>query len=93
MFGEICYVTIKPLDKDQIVITATKKGYFINKGYWSDEKGVEHLNYDKVDGVLYPTISDLMRSYSPHFSATINRQEYLYHAEEKGTFLLKAHFY
>lgn len=47
-------------------------------------KGHEHLNYERADTATYATISELLKAYSPHFSSTINKQEYLYLANEKG---------
>ncbi|KAJ3381867.1 Armadillo repeat-containing protein 4 [Lobulomyces angularis] len=83
VFGEICYVEVRPMDKDHIVITATKNGFFINKGYLLDEKGNERLNYEALDeSPVKPTLTDLLKSYSPHFFNTIDKQEYLYHPDE-----------
>jgi hypothetical protein len=48
VFGELSYINVRPLDKDAFVVTATRNGYFCNKGYISDERGIEHLNYEAV---------------------------------------------
>lgn len=77
VYNELCYVNIRCRDKEVIIVTATKKGYFINKGYKTDQKGNEILDYESVSDT-YPTMVDLLRGYSPHFAAKIDTQGYLY---------------
>jgi hypothetical protein len=72
--GEIAYILVKPADKDQICVTASQNGYFINKGYFTNDKGVQSLNYEKNSDV-YPSLMHLLRNYSPHFSKVIDNQE------------------
>jgi hypothetical protein len=44
LYGELCYIVVCCHDRDNIVITASKEGYFVNKGYSLDEKGtLSHL--------------------------------------------------
>lgn len=39
IYGELCYLEIVCHDKDKFVATATKNGFFVNKGYSLDERG------------------------------------------------------
>jgi armadillo repeat-containing protein 4 len=39
VYGEIGYVEAVPKDGDKFIITAVKQGYFVNKGYFPDDKG------------------------------------------------------
>ncbi|KAJ3043806.1 Armadillo repeat-containing protein 4 [Rhizophlyctis rosea] len=80
VFGELGYLEVQPHDREKLVVTATKKGYFINKGYTTDENGTEHLNYEP-DSDSYLTLVELLRVTSPHFASTIEKQEYLYQPE------------
>nr|KAJ3422915.1 Armadillo repeat-containing protein 4 [Polyrhizophydium stewartii] len=78
--GEICYLSVQCRDHEELIVTASKRGYFINKGYTADDKGNEQLNYEQVSEV-YPTLVDLLKTVSPHFASHIDRQEYLYHRD------------
>ncbi|KXS09407.1 ARM repeat-containing protein [Gonapodya prolifera JEL478] len=87
--GELCYVEVKPVDKETVVVAGTKKGFYTIKGY---EKGTQdgaiRLNYEKTSD-LFPTLIELLRWYSPHFNNTIDHQDYLYEprAGERGVAL------
>lgn len=81
VFSEICYIDVRPMDKDHFIVTATRHGFFVNKGYVSDDNGAERLNYEPVDNITKKTLVDLIKVYSPHFAATIDKQEYLYHPD------------
>jgi hypothetical protein len=39
VYGELCYLEVQCADSDRFIVTATKEGYFINKGYSADDKG------------------------------------------------------
>ncbi|KAJ3108705.1 Armadillo repeat-containing protein 4 [Phlyctochytrium bullatum] len=81
VYGEISYIEVECFDVDRFIVTASKNGYFINKGYSTDEKGNERLNYEKVSE-LYPTLVDLIKSQSKHFEACIDKQDYMYQPDE-----------
>jgi hypothetical protein len=87
VYGEISYIRVKCHDKDDIIITASKKGYFINKGYSTDvngnfstKKGNEHLNYESASSI-YPTLVEILRATSPHFAKQIDQQGFIYHRD------------
>lgn len=80
VYGEISYIKVQCHDKDQFIVTASKKGYFINKGYSTDENGNEHLNYEAASEI-YPTLVEVLRATSAHFSAHIDQQGYIYHRD------------
>lgn len=77
VYGELCYLEVLPFDGDKFYVTATKKGYFKNRGYLSDGKGSEHLNYEK-DGDVHASLVDLLKAHSKHFAETIDKQTYSY---------------
>jgi hypothetical protein len=39
IYGELCYLEIVCHDKDKFVVTASKSGFFVNKGYSIDGRG------------------------------------------------------
>lgn len=82
VFGELCYLNILPVDREGFIITASRKGYFKNKGYIVDDKGAEKMNYE-IDSHLYDTLVDLLRDESAHFSENIDKQDYIYLAGEQ----------
>ncbi|KAJ3098022.1 Armadillo repeat-containing protein 4 [Phlyctochytrium planicorne] len=77
VYGEISYIEVQCMDVDRFIVTATKSGYFINKGYSADDKGNERLNYEKISDA-FPTLIDLIKSQSKHFDSRIDKQDYLY---------------
>ncbi|KAJ3087424.1 Armadillo repeat-containing protein 4 [Quaeritorhiza haematococci] len=78
VYGELCYIVVTPKDREKIIVTACKAGYYVNKGYSSDSKGAEHLNYEPLDGETFPTLTELLKHYSKHFAGTSDKQDYLY---------------
>lgn len=82
IYGELSYVQVQCQDKDAFIVTASKKGYFINKGYTSDASGNEHLNYEAVSE-NFGTLVELLRANSAHFAAHIDLQGYTYHRPTK----------
>ncbi|KAI8616226.1 armadillo-type protein, partial [Chytriomyces sp. MP71] len=80
VYGEICYIEVSCTDADKFVVTATKDGYFINKGYSADDKGHEKLNYE-MDSELFLTLVDHIKSKSEHFVSHMDKQDYLYQPE------------
>ncbi|KAI9001977.1 armadillo-type protein [Gaertneriomyces semiglobifer] len=75
VYGELCYLDVQPFDREKFIITAAKRGYFINKGYVADEKGQQRLDYEAVSDV-YPTLVDLLRAQSKHFNEKIDNQQF-----------------
>jgi hypothetical protein len=50
IYGELSYLSVQCHDKDAFIITASKKGYFINKGYSNDAAGkiiIKNVNFLK----------------------------------------------
>jgi armadillo repeat-containing protein 4 len=84
VYGEISYIKVQCHDKDLFIVTASKKGYFINKGYSMDAQGNDRLDYE-ASSELYPTLIDLLRANSSHFAANIDKQGYVYHKETHET--------
>jgi hypothetical protein len=80
VFGEISYIRVQCQDKDELIVTASKKGYFINKGYTTDGSGNQHLNYEKV-GEVYGSLVDILKVASPHFAQHIDQQGFIYHRD------------
>ena len=71
------------------MITASKKGYFVNKGYTSDGTGNEILNYEAASSVL-GTLVELLKSLSLHFASHIDLQGYTYHKPTKTSAITAA---
>ena len=86
VFGDIGYLVVVPKDSPKFYVTASKKGYFINKGYVKDSAGREQLDYDPESPTVTPVYSsliELLKARSAHFSQTIDKQKYKYLPEEK----------
>ncbi|KAJ3290762.1 Armadillo repeat-containing protein 4 [Rhizoclosmatium sp. JEL0117] len=83
VYGEICYIEVQCADVDKFIVTGTKDGFFVNKGYSADEKGHEKLNYEK-ESKVFLTLVDLIKSKSEHFASRIDKQDYLYQPENVG---------
>lgn len=77
IYGELCYMNIQCHDCDPLIITAAKKGYFVNKGYRIDDNGNDILNYESISDT-YPTLVELLSAKSAHFASHIDSQGYLY---------------
>jgi armadillo repeat-containing protein 4 len=77
IYGELCYMNVHCHGLETLIITATKKGYFVNKGYSTDQNGNDILNYEAASET-YPTLVELLRAKSPHFASKIDSQGYLY---------------
>ncbi|KAJ3017515.1 Armadillo repeat-containing protein 4 [Thoreauomyces humboldtii] len=80
VYGELCYLEVQPFDHEKIIVSASKRGYFVNKGYTADDKGIEHLNYE-ANSDNFPTLIELLKSKSPHFANHIDKQAYLFEAD------------
>ncbi|ORX85545.1 ARM repeat-containing protein [Anaeromyces robustus] len=77
IYNELGYIKVLPKDKEKIIITACINGFFINKGYITNDKGVENIDYEAKSSV-YPSLINLLKDYSPHFCEKIQNQEYVY---------------
>ncbi|KAJ3069371.1 Armadillo repeat-containing protein 4 [Podochytrium sp. JEL0797] len=84
VYGEMGYILVTCVDVDAFVVTAMKEGFFVNAGYWADEKGHEKLNYKK-ESPVFLTLVDLIKSKSPHFTERIDKQDYLYQPDAGTT--------
>eukprot|EP00163_Fabomonas_tropica_P000949 TRINITY_DN10707_c0_g1_i2.p1 TRINITY_DN10707_c0_g1~~TRINITY_DN10707_c0_g1_i2.p1 ORF type:complete len:1141 (-),score=231.97 TRINITY_DN10707_c0_g1_i2:109-3531(-) len=73
-YGELCYLVVGTHDVGKLVLTCSKDGIFVNKGYYIDDQGQEKLNYES-NSETFPTITACLRSISPHFAAHIDHQE------------------
>ncbi|RKO94469.1 armadillo-type protein [Blyttiomyces helicus] len=81
IYGELCYLEVQTAEREKLIISATRGGYFLNKGYSADVKGKMHLNYEAASET-YPSLVHLLRAHSAHFAATIDKQDYLYQPTE-----------
>lgn len=39
IYGELCYLIVQTVE-ERLVVTASKKGFFVNKGYCTDAEGM-----------------------------------------------------
>ena len=76
VYGELCYIKVVPADGEKFIVTVTAKGYFVNKGYITDDKGAKKLNYEQ-DSEIFPTLIELLKGKSKHFASKISNQEFL----------------
>ncbi|KAJ3178764.1 Armadillo repeat-containing protein 4 [Geranomyces variabilis] len=81
--GELCYIQVQTFDVSKFIVTASKKGYFVNKGYATNEKGEEILDYDAISNT-FPALIDLLRDRSPVFNKRIDEQRYTFAADERA---------
>ncbi|KAJ1549202.1 Armadillo repeat-containing protein 4, partial [Cladochytrium tenue] len=83
VYDELGYLEVHCPDCDKFLVTASKSGYFVNKGYTTDEKGGEKLNYNRASEA-FSTLVDLIKTRSQHFAERIDKQDYLYQPENRG---------
>ncbi|RKP01255.1 hypothetical protein CXG81DRAFT_12232 [Caulochytrium protostelioides] len=79
--GELGYITVATREGERLVVTAHRSGYFVNKGFYTDEQGSTQLNYEPAGTTTYPTLVALMKAQSPHFARTIDAQPYGWNAQ------------
>lgn len=84
IYGELSYLNVQCHDKDAFIITASKKGYFINKGYSNDATGNAHLNYE-ASSEVFGSLVEILRSTSEHFASHIDQQGYIYQKSTRDT--------
>uniref|UniRef100_A0A3Q2PWQ7 Outer dynein arm docking complex subunit 2 n=1 Tax=Fundulus heteroclitus TaxID=8078 RepID=A0A3Q2PWQ7_FUNHE len=76
--GEICYLVIEPCDGEILNITCSSAGVFLNAGF--QQEGDESHYERKSD--FYEDLASLLKSRSPHFAESINKQ--VFDGEERG---------
>ncbi|XP_033629492.1 armadillo repeat-containing protein 4-like [Asterias rubens] len=77
--GDICYLIIKPLDGEEMSVTANTSGCYCNKGVTSN---ADESNYDR-DGNTYKDLVSLLSARSKKFQDMINSKEFALHEEKK----------
>ncbi|KAJ2992995.1 Armadillo repeat-containing protein 4 [Globomyces sp. JEL0801] len=80
IYGEISYIHVQCHDTEDFLVTASKKGYFINMGYVADTMGNEQMNYESKSST-FGTLVELLRTTSDHFNSKIDSQGYIYHRD------------
>uniref|UniRef100_A0A4W6G7U3 Outer dynein arm docking complex subunit 2 n=1 Tax=Lates calcarifer TaxID=8187 RepID=A0A4W6G7U3_LATCA len=68
--GEICYLVIEPCDTDNLYITCSTAGVFLNGGI--KQEG-EESGYERTSD-MYEDLLTLLKSQSPYFAKNINKQ-------------------
>jgi hypothetical protein len=53
-FGELGYLEIRLQDREKLVATVAKNGYFLNKGYTKNEKGELKRTPDNINSITSP---------------------------------------
>ncbi|XP_045145776.1 outer dynein arm-docking complex subunit 2 [Echinops telfairi] len=71
VYGEICYVLVKPHDVATLCITCSAEGVFLNGGKTDDER---EINYERKSKI-YKDLVTLLREKSPKFSENMATQE------------------
>ncbi|KAJ3345511.1 Armadillo repeat-containing protein 4, partial [Kappamyces sp. JEL0680] len=77
IYGELSYIKVQCHDKDAFIVTASKKGYFVNKGHVMDAAGNANLDYEAASDV-YDSLVEVLRHTSAHFAGHIDQQGYIY---------------
>lgn len=78
--GDICYLFVKPLDCEELSITANTAGVYRNKGI---VKETEDSNFER-EGETYKDIVCLLSAASPKFKDRITSKEFALHQEKKA---------
>lgn len=79
MYGDLSYITVKPYDSEDVHITASTHGYFINGG---PNKATNELDFEKY-GAYHKDIVTLLREKSTHFATIIEKQD-VFKVKESG---------
>ncbi|KAF7658044.1 hypothetical protein LDENG_00018030 [Lucifuga dentata] len=80
-FGEICYLVIEPCDTETLHITCSTAGVFLNGGI--NQEGVDNA-YERTSD-MYKDLVTLLKSKSPHFAESINKQDFAVQEEIPST--------
>ncbi|XP_074662830.1 outer dynein arm-docking complex subunit 2-like [Tubulanus polymorphus] len=78
VYGDICYLEVKPFDTDVLYITPSTNGYYEIKG-WDKDKA--DLDFDRVDDVVHKDLVALLKTKSPKFSEMIDKQDFALHQD------------
>lgn len=82
VYGDIGYVNVTPKDTPIFTILVLRKGYQVIKGYERNGNNEEVLNYEgEGEKKVFGSLIELIRTKSPHFSETIEKQKYKFSAE------------
>lgn len=82
VYGDIGYVNVVPKDTPTFTILVLRKGYQIIKGYEKNANDDEVLNYEgEGDKKVFGSLIELIRTKSPHFTETIEKQKYKFIVE------------
>ncbi|XP_047377124.1 outer dynein arm-docking complex subunit 2 isoform X2 [Sciurus carolinensis] len=80
MYGEICYVLVKPHDVEAFCITCSVEGVFLNGGK-TDEEG--DIDYERK-GEVYKDLVTFLKEKSAVFSENMSKQEITFNEEQKN---------
>lgn len=80
LYGDICYLQIKPHDTNIIFVTANTSGYYCNSGIDPNKTG--ELDYTK-QGDSYRELVTLLKDKSPKFAEMIEKQAFALKVKEK----------
>ncbi|XP_043922605.1 outer dynein arm-docking complex subunit 2 [Protopterus annectens] len=83
--GEICYLAIKPHDKDLTYVTCSTAGAFLNGGKKTEE---ETIDYDRKSEI-YRDLFTLLKKISPIFAENISKQEFVSHENPPSTKIMQ----
>ncbi|XP_071341790.1 outer dynein arm-docking complex subunit 2 [Trachinotus anak] len=72
LHGEICYLVIEPCDTEDLYITCSTTGVFLNGGI--KHEGAES-GYERTSD-MYKDLVTLLKSRSPYFAENINKQDF-----------------
>ncbi|KAK2886201.1 outer dynein arm-docking complex subunit 2 [Channa argus] len=70
--GDMCYLVIEPYDTENLYITCSNTGVFLNGGI---KQMVEESGY-KQKSEVYKDLVTLLKSRFPHFAENINKQDF-----------------
>ncbi|XP_036428210.1 armadillo repeat-containing protein 4 [Colossoma macropomum] len=79
--GEIAYLIIEPCDIEPLFITCSTAGVYLNSGI--KQEGEENAYERKSD--VYKDLVTLLKSKSPHFTESINKQDFVIQGEPPTT--------
>jgi len=80
-FGDIAYIQVEPHDGEKFFVTASTSGYYVNKGFNSEQKD---LQYER-EGEYFKDLVALIRSKSAVFGQLIDKQDlFQLHEEDKS---------
>jgi len=81
VYGDIGYINVVPKDTPTFTVLVLKKGYQVIKGMERVGDEEPTLNYEaEGDKKIFTSLIELLRTKSPHFSTTIEKQKYKFQA-------------